>query len=246
MAPTMIATWTTVLSTGVEMTFRRHFHPKSRCRTVPSRGLCALSSHCIGGETILESNAPAHSAGTREDSNNDPTRTTVPYNPNATPTRDRPVTPEDDRANRLGAGFTPAVGPPNADEPPAVPQIGTPYVVGIRQPQEAKPVSAANAAPQPARFHGEPVETAYQSQPALHSRPQIHQSEQGAGITSTPIGGDAVTNADQAGVGREEVLADPSMTAAQNEAGDVGDAPDKAKDQGLYTPAESKRPKSAA
>lgn len=113
--------------------------------------------------------------GTREDANDDHSGNTVPENPNATPSRDRPVKPED--SPTAGAS---SVGPPNADEPPAVPQVGTSYVTGVGQPSESNPVSPENAAPKPARLHDEADNDGHQGGPDQLPPRQEQHAQQGA------------------------------------------------------------------
>jgi len=132
-------------------------------------------------------NQATKATGTREDANDDEAGRTAPENPNATPTRDRPVKPEDSPT----AAAHPTVGPPNADEPPAVPQVGTVAVTGEGQPREANPVSPNNAAPTPARFHGDENNDGHQGGPdQLASRPEQHAQQ---GVVDAPSGA-AVTS----------------------------------------------------
>jgi hypothetical protein len=133
---------------------------------------------------------PQQSTGTREDANADPTGNLVIENPNATATKDRPIKPQ----NSLNPQRAPHLGPPNADEPPAVPQIGSAHVVGVDQPAESNPVSATNAAPYPARFHGDAENDGRQgpneqlrSRAEQHAAQGVHDAASGAETTSEAV-----------------------------------------------------------
>ncbi len=127
----------------------------------------------LGGVRPEDIRLHTRATGTREDANDDHSGNTAPENPNATPTRDRPVAPADSPTSAH-----PSVGPPNADEPPAVPQIGSSHVTGEGQPSESNPVSPNNAAPAPARLHGEDNDGHQGGPEHLASRPEQH-AEQG-------------------------------------------------------------------
>ncbi len=146
------------------------------------------------------------SAGTREDAAADKLRNCVPINVNSVPTSgERPKTPAENRHLRgLPDGVHSTVGSPNADTPPVISFIGMPSTNGVDQPPEGKAVSASNASPRPARFFDQPIEAGFQRQATLKSRAEIHRIEQGVGIASTPMGGDAVSAPERAGAAPKE------------------------------------------
>jgi hypothetical protein len=133
-------------------------------------------------------------AGNREDAAADPLQQTVVENPNATPTKDRPVMPE----VSANPQRHPNVGPPNSDEPLAVPMHGTPSVVGNNQPPESNVVSIDNSAPAPARHHGSEDDGLQGTVEQLPSRPEQHAE---MGRADAPSGADGSVDGTNAEIG---------------------------------------------
>jgi hypothetical protein len=185
-----------------------------------------LSAYDDHGNLGLDTRA----AGNREDAAADPEQQTIVENPNATATRDRPVKPEESANPQRH----PNVGPPNSDEPLAVPMHGTPSVVGHNQPDESNVVSIDNSAPAPARHHGSQDDGLQGTTDQLPSRPEQH-AEMGR---VDPASG-AITSS-EAAPGKDKptgATAQPGNVTEQSKPPAPGPKPSTLPEQGIGKPA---------